>query len=78
MSHLFRYEQIEIDGYYFINHQGLYWHSGHFWDGEQKVKQVYNNGSLAILFGTKKLGVKKLRPQAIKCKIKLLKQKLPF
>ena len=78
MSRKFSVEEIEIDGYYFINHEGLYWHSGEFWFNEEKLKKVNNNGSLSIMLHGSKLGVKKLRKQARKCKIKLEKFKMPF
>ena len=74
----FRLKDIEIDGYYFIEHEGLYWHSGAFWIDEKKVKQVYNNGSLAIMYYNSKLSINQLRKKAKKCKIKLLKEVLPF
>lgn len=78
MSLKFRLKEIEVDGYYFTGHEGLIWHSGEFWQDEELVKKIYNNGSLSILLFGSKTGVKKLRKQAIKCKIKLLKEKLPF
>jgi hypothetical protein len=75
----FRLKDIEVKGYYFIAYEGLYWHSGHFWFNEEKVKQVENNGSLSILlYGTSKKSVKKLRAMALPCTIKLLKEKMPF
>lgn len=75
---MFSVEEIEIDGYYFINHEGLYWHSGDFWFNEEKLKKVNNNGSLSVLLHNSKIGVKKLRRGARKCKIKLQKFKQPF
>jgi len=78
MSQKFRLRDVEIDGYYFIGHEGLFWHSGDFWLNEEKVKKVCNNGSMSILVYGEKLGVKKLRKQARKCRIKLLKETLPF
>lgn len=78
MRHKFRLQDIEVDGYYFPSHQGLIWHSGEFWYNEEKVKKVCNNGSLSIMLCGSKVGVKKLRKQALKCKIKLLKETLPF
>jgi hypothetical protein len=72
-------KEIEIDGYYFPNINGLFWHSGSFWMFEEKVKQVENNGSLSILlYGSSKRSVAKLRKTARKCKVKLVHQKLPF
>lgn len=70
---MFSVEEIEIVGYYFINYEGLYWHSGDFWFNGKKLKKVNNNGSLSILLHGSKIGVKKLRGQARKCKIKLQK-----
>lgn len=79
MSQKFRLREVEIDGYYFINVEGLFWHSGNFWYNEIEVKQVYNNGSLSILLhGSQKLGIKKLRRFARKCKIKIFTERLPF
>lgn len=78
MNKKLRLQDIEIDGYYFIGYEGLYWHSGEFWFNEMQLKKVNNNGSLSIILHGSKLGVKKLRKQARKCKIKLLKQQLPF
>ncbi len=69
---------VEIDGYYFTGHNGLFWHSGDFWMNEEKIKKVYNNGSMSILLFGSKVGVKKLRKQALKCKIKLQTYTLPF
>lgn len=72
-------EYIEIDGYYFIGIEGLYFHSDKFWFNEEEVKQVYNNGSLSILlYGTSKKSIKKLRKQARRCRIKLFTEPLPF
>jgi hypothetical protein len=78
MSNKVRLKNVEIEGYYFINHPGLYWHSGSFWHNEDEIKIVYNNGSNAVKFCGKKLGIKKLRKQAIKCKINIEKYSLPF
>lgn len=78
MSRKFSLEAIEIDGYYFINHEGLLWHSGQFWHNEKQLKKVYNNGSLSIMLYNSKIGIKKLRTQARKCKIKIEKNKCPF
>jgi hypothetical protein len=79
MSRKFRLREVEIDGYYFINVDGLFWHGGKFWYNETEVKRVYNNGSLSILlYGSQKLGVKKLRKYARKCKIKIFTEQLPF
>lgn len=75
---MFRLKDIETDGYYFPPHEGLFWHSGHFWLNEKILKPVYNNGSLAIMYYNSKLSINQLRKKAMKCKIKLLKEKLPF
>lgn len=74
-----RIKEVEIDGYYFTNIPCLFWHSGKFWYNEVEVKEVYNNGSKAILlYGSSKTGVKKLRKFARPCKIKLYIEPLPF
>jgi len=74
-----RIKEVEVDGYYFTNVEGLFWHSGKFWFNEQEVKQVYNNGSKSILlYGSRKMGVKKLRKSAKPCKVKLYTIPLPF
>lgn len=79
MSIKFRLRDVEVDGYYFIGYEGLLWHSGSFWFNEIECKQVCNNGSLSIIiYGSSKKSVKKLRKIARQCKIKLLKEKLPF
>jgi hypothetical protein len=78
MKQQFRLKDIDVIGYCFLQHQGLVWHSGEFWYNEIKCKKVYNNGSISLLVGNSKLSIKKLRKQAIKCQIKLLKEKCPF
>jgi len=79
MSRKFRLREVEIDGYYFTNIQGLFWHSGRFWFNETEVKKVYNNGSLSLLlYGSQKMGIKKLRKSARKCKIKIFTESMPF
>ena len=72
-------KEVEIDGYLFTNIDGLFWHSGNFWMNDEIVKQVYNNGSLAILlYGSQKRSIKQLRKYAKPCKIKIYTEKLPF
>jgi hypothetical protein len=72
-------KEVEVDGYYFTNIEGLFWHSGCFWMNDEKVKEVFNNGSKSILiYGSQKRGVKKLRSFAKHCKIKLHTYKPPF
>jgi hypothetical protein len=79
MNRKFRLKEVEINGYYFTNTEGLFWHSGKFWFNEQEIKQVNNNGSLSILlYGSSKRSVKKLRKFARPCKIKLFIEALPF
>jgi hypothetical protein len=79
MNRKFRLKEVEIDGYYFTEIEGLFWHSGKFWFNEKEVKEVNNNGSLSILlYGGSKKSVKQLRKQARPCKIKLLTEPLPF
>lgn len=69
MSKKFSVEEIVIDGYYFINHEGLYWHSGQFWYNEEQLKKVNNNGSLSILLHSSKLGVYNIAIYTLKLKI---------
>ena len=72
-------KEVEIDGYYFTNIDGLYWHSGKFWFNEKEVPIVFNNGSKSILlYGSSKRSVSKLRKFAKSCKIKLYIEPLPF
>jgi len=79
MTRKFRLKEVEIDGYYFTNIKGLFWHSGKFWFNEEEVKEVFNNGSKSILlYGSQKRGVKKLRQFAKPCKIKIFTEPLPF
>lgn len=79
MNRKFRLKEIEIDGYYFTNIRGLFWHSGKFWFNEEEVKEVYNNGSRAILlYGVSKRSIRQLRKFARPCKIKLLSETPPF
>jgi hypothetical protein len=79
MSKKFRLKEVEIDGYYFTNIEGLFWHSGKFWYNETEVKQVYNNGSLSLLmYGSQKMGIKKLRKFARRCRIKIVTESMPF
>lgn len=78
MKSKFRLKEIIITGYYFLNHEGLFFHSGKFWHNETELKIVYNNGSKAVDFFGTKLGIIKLRKQAIKCDIKINKDYPPF
>ena len=79
MKNRFRIQEVEVDGYYFIGYEGLIWHSGEFWFNEERVKKVYNNGSLSILlYGSSKKSIKQLRKLAKKCRVKIVKEKLPF
>lgn len=79
MNRKFRLKEVEINGYYFTNIDGLFWHSGKFWFNENEVKEVYNNGSLSILlYGSSKKSIKQLRKFAKPCKIKLFTESLPF
>ena len=78
MSKLFNLKDVEIEGYYFVGYEGIYWHSCYFWDGEKQLKIIYNNGSKAILINNRKKSIKQLRLVAHKCTIKLLKYKIPF
>jgi hypothetical protein len=62
--------------YKFINFEGLIFHSNKFWMNEKPCRVVYNNGSKSVLVGNQKLGIIKLRKNAIK--IETTKTKLPF
>lgn len=64
--------EVKTIGYYFTKYHGLIWHSGKFWVNEKETKIVYNNGSKSVLYSGSKLGLKKLRKQAIKCQIKIM------
>lgn len=61
---------------YKFNIDGLIFHSNKFWFNDKPCKLVYNNGSKSVLVNGRKLGVKKLRKQAVK--IELEEIKLPF
>lgn len=79
MNRRVRLKEVEIDGYYFTEIEGLFWHSGRFWFNERPVKEVYNNGSKSIiLYGSSKKSIRQLRKQAKRCKIKLYTETLPF
>lgn len=72
-------KEVEVNGYFFIGYEGLFWHSGDFWFNESKVKKIVNNGSLSILlYGNSKKSIKQLRKIAKPCKIKLYQESLPF
>ena len=66
----------KIIAYKFINFEGLIFHSNKFWMNEKPCRVVYNNGSKSVLVGNQKLGIIKLRKNAIK--IETTKTKLPF
>ena len=79
MNTRFRLKEVEINGYYFIGYEGLFWHSGKWWHNEIEQKVVENNGSLSVLlYGVSKKSIKQLRKIAKPCKIKLLTEHLPF
>jgi len=70
---------IRLQGYYFPSHEGLLFHSNSFYFSGKKVPYICNNGSKAILLPLgKKLGVKKLRKQAVKCEIEINSWVSPF
>lgn len=74
-----RIKEIEVDGYYFTGVPNLFWYSGKFWMNDEEVKQVYNNGSLALLlYGSSKKSIKQLRKMAKPCTIKIYKEPIPF
>jgi hypothetical protein len=66
----------KIIAYKFINFEGLIFHSNKFWMNEKLCRVVYNNGSKSVLVGNQKLGIIKLRKNAIKIQIESIK--LPF
>jgi hypothetical protein len=78
MSKKVRLKEVTVDGFLFPNHEGLIWHSGSFWFGDRELKRVCNNGSLAVDFFGSKLGVKKLRKQARRCRVKIEEERLPI
>lgn len=70
-----RIQTVIIDGYKFHSFPSLIFHSGKFWVNEIEVKEVYNNGSVAMVIngvkhGKKKL-LQKLRKEAYKVKIEI-------
>lgn len=72
-------KEVEVNGYYFTNTPNLFWHSDKFWYMDNEVKEVYNNGSKSLLlYGSSKVGIKKLRKFAVKCKVKIYIEPLPF
>lgn len=70
-----RLDSVKIEGFVFRDFPGLIFHSGKFWVGEMPVKEVYNNGSVAMVIYGVKRGKAKLLPilrkQAVKCLIEL-------
>ena len=76
MNNKVRFQENKIEGYSFKNYPNLYFHSGQFWFEEKICKRVENNGSLSIKVNKSKLGLKKLRKNAIKFIIEL--QTCPF
>ena len=76
MSQKFRIK-VKVKGYYFPKYNGLVWHSGKFWLNEMPAKMRENNGSKAVMYYNTKLGVIKLRKQAVQCSIEIFDQ-LPF
>ena len=72
-------KEVEINGYFFTEIDGLFWHSGKFWMNDKPVKEVYNNGSKSILlYGSTKKSIVKLRKCAKHCIIKIYVEKMPF
>jgi len=70
-----RIKTTKIDGYKFHSSPSLIFHSGKFWDNEIEVKEVYNNGSIAmkimgVKYGKTKL-LSKLRKEAYKVTIEI-------
>ena len=68
---------VKVKGYYFPKYHGLVWHSGKFWLNELPAKMRENNGSKSVMYAGTKLGVIKLRKQAVPCIIEIIDQ-LPF
>lgn len=67
---------VTVNGYRFNDWPGLLWHSGGWWINDVQTKPVFNNGSLAIRYGGTKIGIKKLRKQAIPCIVTI--DNIPF
>lgn len=78
MKNKFRIKEIEINGYSFPGYTSLLWHSGSFWIREDKAKMICNNGSLSVLYFGSKKSVRQLRKIAVKCKVKIYEEPLPF
>lgn len=76
MSKKRRFEA-KVKGFHFPSLEGLIWHSGSFWLHGEKLKEVYNNGSKAILIGSTKHGLTKFRKEAQPCEVTLL-DGMPF
>lgn len=72
-------KEVIVEGYRFASVPNLFFHSGKFWMNGKEVRQVYNNGSKALLlYGVSKKSIKQLRKQAIKCTITIYKELSPF
>ena len=54
-----RIKEIRIDGYKFHSQPNLVCNSGKFWYNEVEVKEVFNNGSMAMEINGVKKGKKK-------------------
>lgn len=72
-------KEVQIEGYYFTEVDGLFFHSGKFWMNDEQVKVVCNNGSKSLLlYGISKKSIAKLRKCAKRCIIKIYTERLPF
>jgi hypothetical protein len=69
--------EVKVKGWHFPGFPGLVFHSGSFWLNNDKVREVFNNGSRALLIGSTKHGLRKLRAQAQPCEITILDD-MPF
>ena len=59
----------QVQGWIFPSKPGLVWHSGKWWVNGIETRQVYNNGSLSVLYAGSKCSIKKLRKEAQPCNI---------
>jgi hypothetical protein len=64
--------EVTVKGWIFPSLPGLVWHSGKFWLNDQPCKQVFNNGSISILYAGSKRSLKKLRQEAQPCMVTVM------
>ena len=68
---------VKVKGWFFPSHNGLVFHSGKFWQNHEEVRRVNNNGSVSLLLGGVKYGLKKLRADAQPCDVTII-DSVPF